>query len=129
MHLTFVFTRTAASVALPAVTPGAPSPRQRISRAALTRRPAAIWDDLHRRALTHEGDDSAWLRDFELQILGGCVCRKQWREDLAAKPPDFANYFAWTVAAHNAVNARLGKPILTVDEARAIWSQPAPVKP
>ena len=35
--------------------------------------------------------------------------------------PDFSSpetYFAWTVAAHNSVNAKLGKKIFTVDEAR-----------
>ena len=129
MHLTFVFTRTAASAVLPEVTPGVTFPRQRLSRAALTRRPAAIWSDLHRRALTHEGDDSTWIADYTKRIIGTCQCRKQWDQDIAKLPPDFSRYFEWTVAIHNAVNARIGKPILTVEEARARWTQDIPAVP
>ena len=32
--------------------------------------------------------------------------------------------FAWTVGIHNAVNVRLGKPIMTVDDARKKWMHP-----
>jgi hypothetical protein len=31
--------------------------------------------------------------------------------------------FEWSVAAHNKVNARIGKPILTAEQALAIWTQ------
>ena len=89
-----------------------------------------LWAELHRRALSHAGgDDSAWLEEFEKRILGNCVCRNQWRHDLVIEPPDFSNYFAWTVSQHNRVNARLGKPILTVEEARARWTQDIPAVP
>ena len=89
-----------------------------------------LWSKLHRRAIAHEGvDDSAWLSDFAEQIIGRCPCRKQWEQDILATPPDFTNYFAWTVAMHNRVNARLGKPILTVEEARARWTQDIPAVP
>jgi hypothetical protein len=39
-------------------------------------------------------------------------------------PPDFTSpeaFFAWGVALHNAVNRKLGKPELTIEEARRIW--------
>jgi len=32
-----------------------------------------------------------------------------------------ATLFTWTVDLHNAVNKRLGKPIVTVEQAKAIW--------
>lgn len=82
-----------------------------------------LWEELHLRALSHDGsDDTAWLVAFEKRILGNCICRKYWTQDVAINPPDFANYFEWTVAQHNTVNGRLEKPILTVEEARKIWS-------
>ena len=34
----------------------------------------------------------------------------------------FQRYFEWTVAQHNLVNARLGKPQLSVADAHRIWS-------
>jgi hypothetical protein len=39
-------------------------------------------------------------------------------------PPDFSSpeaFFDWGVALHNAVNAKLGKPEITIDEACKIW--------
>jgi hypothetical protein len=39
-------------------------------------------------------------------------------------PPDFSSpeaFFAWGVALHNAVNAKLGKPEITIEEAYLIW--------
>jgi hypothetical protein len=34
--------------------------------------------------------------------------------------------FEWSVAAHNKVNARIGKPVLTTEQAMAIWTQELP---
>jgi hypothetical protein len=39
-------------------------------------------------------------------------------------PPDFSSpeaFFAWGVRLHNAVNAKLGKPEITIEEALSIW--------
>lgn len=108
--------------------PGPESPAQAARRTQVSR--PAVWDELHRRALAHDGsDDTGWLWSYERRIIGGCRCRDQWRQDIDALPPDFTHYFEWTVAIHNAVNARLKKPILTVESARAIWSQPLPADP
>lgn len=82
----------------------------------------ATWQELHPRALTHDGsDDTVWLDAFGLRIGGSCACRKDWLLWISANPPQFGRYFEWTVAAHNAVNARLQKPILTLEEAYKIW--------
>jgi hypothetical protein len=32
-------------------------------------------------------------------------------------PPSNSGFFAWTVAFHNAVNRKCGKPEMTIDEA------------
>lgn len=81
-----------------------------------------LWAELHRRGLAAPPgqDDGAWLIEFRMQLpCGGC--RLHWDAFCASMPPDWGNYFAWTVAAHNEVNRRLGKPELTVEEAKCIW--------
>lgn len=94
-------------------------------------RPApSSWQELHQRALDWDGkDDAAWLEAFALRIPGNCACTAHWRAWVKDNPPRFGDYFAWTVEGHNAVNARLNKQILTVDQARAIWTQPLPLVP
>lgn len=87
------------------------------------------WAALHRRAL-------AWdpaTGDFKAEVafiatladgLGMCSCKKDWAEFIERVPPDLWTtadaYFAWTVTAHNEVNVKLRKPIVTVEEARRL---------
>lgn len=81
-----------------------------------------LWTELHGRALGWSGvDDTLWLEGFRLRLPCG-ECRKHWDGMLALTPPCWGDYFAWTVARHNEVNARLGKLQLTVDQARDHWS-------
>jgi hypothetical protein len=52
-------------------------------------------------------------------------CKRHWDEWRKANPADLSSpaaYFAWTVAAHNAVNRRLGKPEMSVDDARTLYA-------
>ncbi len=80
------------------------------------------WDELHPRALAHPGgSDLFWLLEFTSRIAGTCDCRSHWIDLIRRMPPDFNNYFAWSVAAHNDVNRRLGKPELHLAEALEIW--------
>lgn len=86
------------------------------------RPPDATWGELHRRALEMQGnDDTGWLRAFSMRVPGGCACQSDWNKEMAEFPPDFSDYFGWTVARHNSVNRRLNKPELTVSQALAIW--------
>lgn len=86
----------------------------------------STWPELHLRALKKEGqDDSVWLMMFGIRIQGNCECRKNWSEELKQLPPDFQNYFAWSVAAHNLVNKRLGKPEISLEQARETWTPSA----
>lgn len=48
-------------------------------------------------------------------------CRNNFYEFYNSAIPN-KYFFAWTVDAHNAVNRRQGKRILTLDEAYKIWS-------
>jgi len=97
---------------------------------------APLWADLHGRALaldkrasdTGEAtEDAKWLARFR-QYLPCGECKQHWDMMQVRTPPDFANYFEWTVARHNEVNARLAKPEMTVAEAREKWAPDAPLQ-
>lgn len=80
-----------------------------------------MWGELHRRALSVGGADSTWLQNFGASIPCG-ECRAHWTAAVIENPPQWDGYFEWTVFMHNAVNVRLGKPIVTVEEARSLWT-------
>jgi len=87
----------------------------------------ALWKLLHTRALAPVEDSAAEIRwlygKFPAGLPEGCTCKTFYFQFLQTTKPDFADYFAWTVALHNAVNRKLGKPELTVDAARTLWSK------
>lgn len=66
-----------------------------------------------------------WLGEFAKRLPCG-ECRAHWVRICTRTPPDFARFFAWTVDRHNEVNAKLGKPGLSIDQARTIWDSPSP---
>lgn len=84
-----------------------------------------LWEILHRRALFKQPeDDTQFLKEWSLQVPvseGRCKCNKFWKRWVMINPPDFANYFEWSVKAHNAVNVKLGRPEWTVEQALEKW--------
>jgi hypothetical protein len=82
---------------------------------------AKLWAQLHQRALASDlKNEQQWFERFCRQIPCG-DCKRHWTQVIARMPPDFssnASYFAWTVAAHNEVSRKLGKPLMSVAEAR-----------
>lgn len=90
-----------------------------------------LWKELHERAISYTGkDDTKFIADWAAKIprfTKGCKCNEFWQNWYAKNKADFSNtpdsYFAWTVKAHNAVNAKLNKKILLIDEAKAIWTK------
>lgn len=78
------------------------------------------WAKLH----SYTGNDPQWLDLWQYFIPQRCDCKDGYQKILEEMPPDFTSpeaFFAWGVRLHNAVNAKLGKPELTIDEAKAIW--------
>lgn len=83
------------------------------------------WLALHRfpftKGWTCRGE---WFAIWQAEIPNiGCDCRKHWKELVAANPPDFSSresFFAWSVDRHNDVNAKLGKPPVSLEEARKL---------
>ena len=81
------------------------------------------WTRLH----SYRWCDPVWLAEWELSIPGyGCQCRRDYALYKASTPPDFSSpeaLWLWGFNLHNWVNRKLGKPELTVDEARLQWSR------
>ena len=71
------------------------------------------------------GCDPQWHELWVLLIPAfGCSCKQDFADYCKDNPPDFSSptaYWLWGVQLHNWVNRKLGKPELTVEEARAIW--------
>ena len=65
-----------------------------------------------------------WLTQWKTKIPRGCGCYKNFDDMLVAMPPDYSSedaWFRWTVAIHNAVNAKLNRPAVTMDRAVNLW--------
>lgn len=89
----------------------------------------AMWVELHERALSHTPgkNDSKWITQWSSRLprfTTGCRCKEHWSKYYNNHPINFTQlgaYFQWTVDAHNAVNTRLGKKSLTVEEAGKLY--------
>ena len=88
-----------------------------------------LWRELHERALKNSGEnDIIYLAQFATKIpryTTGCKCKEFWNNWVRLNPPVYGKngeFFEWTVKAHNAVNAKLGKPQYTVEQAKAFYS-------
>jgi hypothetical protein len=90
----------------------------------------AKWEELHKWAIVVDlfaprglRDPQEWLNIFSRSLPCG-ECTMHWTKLLKELPPDFSSndaLFEWSVRAHNVVNRRLGKPEISVAEARARW--------
>jgi hypothetical protein len=99
--------------------PPAVAPLKSVNWADLGR---AMWAELHGRALSPVGLCASWLAEWTSRIPCG-DCRRHWRALLVELPPVFGEgAFGWSVAAHNAVNRRLGKVERSEADARGKWS-------
>lgn len=89
----------------------------------------SLWEELHLRALTFKGvNDGYFIRRWSYkvsQITGGCKCGSFWKRWIKYNPPVYSppeSYFEWTVKAHNSVNLKLNKPLITVSKAKEIYT-------
>lgn len=92
-----------------------------------------MWAELHHWALglrvasdADRAQARQWLNHFARRIPCG-DCRRQWTRMVYDNPPPLdnpENAFAWTVRCHNAVNERLGKATLPLDDAFTKWTSP-----
>jgi hypothetical protein len=78
-----------------------------------------MWGELH----TQQSPNAAWLRGFSSRIPCGS-CGAHWRKLLEDRPAVYEPISAWrrwSVDAHNAVNERLDKPLVSYAEAADKW--------
>lgn len=87
-----------------------------------------MWDELHRYRLRGSEEGKRWLADWESRLPPNCSCKadlQDIKKRLAEKHPEpFASqeaYFTYTVALHNEVNRKLGKPIMALETARQLY--------
>ena len=61
----------------------------------------------------------------------GCSCKRDYAELKKQHPFDYTSadaFFVSTIRLHNAVNRKIGKPEITIAEARKIWNRPQPTE-
>ena len=92
-----------------------------------------LWSSLHYIALGYPENPSALdKRNYKAfyesldTVLPCDKCAQHYKATTSAMPIDpyldsASHLFEWTVAVHNVVNARLGKPQITVAEARQLY--------
>lgn len=88
-----------------------------------------FWATFHIASLTagplvDETDKATFIMFVEgfARVLPCPKCREHFADVLIANPIDYKNIFEWSVKVHNEVNLRLGKPIVTVEDALTHWS-------
>lgn len=79
-----------------------------------------LWGTLHLLCLTGTITPE-FIQEYARSIP--CpTCATHFQALLATYPFPDTEQFEWSVLLHNKVNARLGKPQFTVEEARAKWT-------
>ncbi len=89
----------------------------------------ALWKELHEFAFVATEDQwsncERWFADWLERVPQfGCDCQLHFRDLIKGLPPDFSSrnaFVRWSIAAHNMVNARLGKSIMNDEEALNLY--------
>lgn len=78
----------------------------------------ALWAELH----TQQNATPEWFSDWLNRVPKSCGCDRSLQSILdELGPPDYADWFAYSVRLHNAINRKLSKPEIDLETARAIW--------
>ena len=88
-----------------------------IAQAATLQRQRDHWAKLHTTRFTPE--------EFELwvQSIPGCAtCQRDFRKLLETHTPRFDDWHRWSWQIHNAVNEKIGKPIVSWQDACKLWN-------
>lgn len=83
------------------------------------------WQRLHSQALVLDSPEDRKHLIRNLVIPCG-ECKTHWKEVLKEYPPilsGISTFFAWSVNVHNAVNRKLEKKEIGVNDAYIYWSQ------
>jgi hypothetical protein len=85
-----------------------------------------VWKGLHAIAaqcdIANDGE-GFWNYLTNLANVLPCeTCKKHMQSYIASNPKPASQFFEYTVAFHNNVNARLGKKLINAEEARQEWA-------
>jgi len=83
------------------------------------------WRNLH----SYFGCDPQFLPEWEKNIPSSCSCAESYSGYKRLFPPDFSSplaFFNWGMVVHNLVNAKLKKPVISLDRARMLWRHERP---
>ena len=85
-----------------------------------------FWAELHLLGVRHRPGKNmtGWLNDWRDSIpFNGCPCKEHLDNWFSENPPDWNRFFEWGIDLHNAVNLRIGKPTMDVENAKELWMQ------
>ena len=94
--------------------------------ARITKEGSRYWAELHLFGLRNPSlcaENDFWFRQWMLSLpFDGCPCEQHLKDFLRNNPTDWSDFFAWSVRLHNSVNDRIGRPTISVENARIVWS-------
>lgn len=64
-----------------------------------------------------------WFDDWISRIPSTCGCGDDFPKVVELNPPRFDDWFAYSVDLHNAINKKLGKPLVNLHEAKLLYPQ------
>ena len=96
----------------------------------MTSNSSDLWKQFHTNALQYKLlTPDPFLHKFRNSIprytKSHCRCHEFWEQYIKKNPPTYGpndEYFVWSVHAHNAVNTKLNKPLVTVEDAILLYS-------
>ena len=83
-----------------------------------------LWLELHDIYKQPNILESFRTWEKKLPAFNGCVCHNHYLLFKLRNAIDFnnkENFFNWTVNLHNDVNKRLGKPIMSLEDAKKLY--------
>jgi len=91
----------------------------------LSKHGSRFWAELHLFSVRRPSEELAfqWLEHWMSSIpFNKCPCKQHFDEYIRVYPPDYKSLFEWGVNLHNAVNKRIFKPQVTIEEALELWT-------
>jgi hypothetical protein len=91
---------------------------EQVSVALMQERYRELWAELH----TKQDATPEWFAIW-LSKVPCSVCKSSLKAILdELGPPNYDDWFAYSVRLHNRVNAKLGKPEIDLEHAKQIWN-------
>jgi hypothetical protein len=77
------------------------------------------WEELHCK----QDPNPEWFDDWISRTPAVCGCGERIAAIIDRLPPRFGDWFAYSVDLHNAINAKLSKPLVALAQAKLLYPQ------